>query len=419
MQNLVFNPQKVWLEADGFPTIELDNTYYHFDFLNDDVIESDKRFIKERFTEQKNKDVTKESNRKFLTLLIETSCNLACSYCYVSANDFDKKKMPPELAIKMLSNILKDGDIPYVQFFGGEPTINPETIIAVSEYLYKRFKNPFMYITTNGCMPEEFLDKLLKYNIYFFISMDGLEEEHNLKRHFKNGRGSFDLALKTVRKVVKNGNRLKLRMTVTPESLVNLKESVKFFLDEGVKLFHIVPVDKIGRGNKNEKILSDFDKNFLDTLDEILVEAEKYNAKVMTFPFMHIMGDPRTYCKVIDNDNKFILTPDGYQSKCYGVQTNNHPFSKYFVTKKFENDTNEFSLLKDRESLLNHEYSKAKESCNSCFANYSCQGGCGLHNLQNNGEISKMEEEFCDKKKNLMYWALVKIVSRSKNIVNA
>jgi len=75
-----------------------------------------------------------------------------------------------------------------IQFFGGEPTLNFKCIKDVVDYLNKKkTKTKINYeISTNGLLPQNYLNFFIKNNFLFIVSLDGPEKIHNMQRPARN-----------------------------------------------------------------------------------------------------------------------------------------------------------------------------------------------------------------------------------------
>lgn len=118
-----------------------------------------------------------------LVLNIANSCNLECRYCYARGSAYGSVPsiMSKKTALAAVDRfcVLYDG-IDKLQFFGGEPLLNPEIMSFVCEELARKRekgeikKIPQFSMVTNGTIISEKIFKLLKkYNIKPTISMDG------------------------------------------------------------------------------------------------------------------------------------------------------------------------------------------------------------------------------------------------------
>ncbi|MBP7653758.1 radical SAM protein [Candidatus Dependentiae bacterium] len=133
----------------------------------------------------------------YVNLVINSSCNLNCSYC------FGKYAHRPPRNItfddfKELTDLLIKKGIKYILIQGGEPLLHPE-LGKMIKYLYD--KKIITALVTNGSLPEKIrkipeLD--LMDNICF--SLDGNREGNDRVR----GKGSFDKVLESIAEVKKN-----------------------------------------------------------------------------------------------------------------------------------------------------------------------------------------------------------------------
>lgn len=112
-----------------------------------------------------------------LEIIIQTDCNLNCKYCYANGGHYGyvKKQLTPENAIYYLDSLLELGihEIHKVRFFGGEPSLFPDTIEAICNYFKKKkeigtIKHIPQYgMVTNGTFYNEKLSKLIIDNAQF------------------------------------------------------------------------------------------------------------------------------------------------------------------------------------------------------------------------------------------------------------
>lgn len=111
-----------------------------------------------------------------LEIMVANKCNLNCRYCYAHGGDYGGKAqiLTPEMAKKYLRAFLLDRytEIGVVVFFGGEPTIAPDTIRTICEF-FEQYTNlgllekmPVFTMVTNGTLIDEALTQTIqKYDI--------------------------------------------------------------------------------------------------------------------------------------------------------------------------------------------------------------------------------------------------------------
>lgn len=102
-----------------------------------------------------------------------------------------------------------------INFFGGEPTSNPEVIEVACEYvrfLHERgnIRNmPTFGITTNGySLTEGMINLLTRYGFSVTLSLDGPRQVHDNKRPSKSGKGSYESVVATARTLLSKGLEL-------------------------------------------------------------------------------------------------------------------------------------------------------------------------------------------------------------------
>jgi len=165
-----------------------------------------------------NKDIIKSKIKNLNQIIFEISqnCQLRCAYCVYSDSykynrNVSSKLMAFETAKKSIDYILdfvnnRYKKTFYIGFYGGEPILNFDTIKKIVNYSKEKFKNWDLYftITTNGIgLNEEIIHFFIKNSFNIMVSLDGPEENHDAKRIFPDGTGSFKTVVKNLRKIKK------------------------------------------------------------------------------------------------------------------------------------------------------------------------------------------------------------------------
>lgn len=137
-----------------------------------------------------------------LEILLANRCNLNCRYCYAHGGDYgtEEQVLTPELAQKYLRALIleKYTAVNVVVFFGGEPTMAPDTIQTICEF-FEQYTNsgalekmPVFTMVTNGTLIHEALVRTLrKYKVRVTVSVDGPPEINDRLRVDKVGNGTF------------------------------------------------------------------------------------------------------------------------------------------------------------------------------------------------------------------------------------
>lgn len=158
-------------------------------------------------------------NMKNLTQMIlevTQDCTLACKYCvygeyYPSHRSASKKAMTLSTAKKSIDyiyNIIKDRGKKefHISFYGGEPLLNFGLIQKIIRHARNKFSHwtlSFNFTTNLTVLSEEMIDFIIENDVHLTVSLDGPRENHDAKRVYHNGSGSFDTVMKNLARIQK------------------------------------------------------------------------------------------------------------------------------------------------------------------------------------------------------------------------
>lgn len=181
--------------------------------------------------------------RNSVFLSVASGCNLACRYCYCgTCRDKlpNQGLMPEETALRAVDALFRDADPGKdvrITFFGGEPLLNKPAIRSVvkrsRELAKARGTNAGFSITTNATLIDDETAALLTdFNFGLMVSLDGPKELHDAQCPARGGDGSFELAAKGIRTLMKRRKQVTVRCTMAhpaPDAM----RLIRFFQDFG------------------------------------------------------------------------------------------------------------------------------------------------------------------------------------------
>ncbi len=318
---------------------------------------------------------------KSLCLHVAHDCNLRCRYCFAGTGDFGHSRglMSKEVGEKGIEFIIeKSGPRKHldIDFFGGEPLVNMDTVKHLVQYARRREqetgKNIKLTLTTNGVLLNKENEQFLNDNrVLLVLSLDGRREVHDRMRPFAGGCGSYDTVVNNFRRVIasRQDKNYFLRGTFTAYNL-DFSEDVLDMAAIGTQL-SVEPVvaDEGDYALKEEHlpiVFAQYEKLALEYLQR------KLNGQ--GFEFFHFNVDLNNGPCVAKRlsgcgagHEYFAVTPDGDLYPC-------HQFvgrEEYLIGNVDQGITNEALSQHFRQAhVLN------KPACRQCWARYFCSGGC-------------------------------------------
>jgi len=165
---------------------------------------------------------TGKQQEKTVLLILTEACNLNCIYCYEQHKG--ARSMDLETAMGIIEREMNSNDEfdRIFEFFGGEPFLEFDKIVALHDFLSSRQwpKKWISITTTNGTLVHGKIKEWMLRNKKTFkaaLSADGTQMMHNTNRSNSYDMIDFDFFIETYPVV---------RMTVSPKTLPYLSEGV-------------------------------------------------------------------------------------------------------------------------------------------------------------------------------------------------
>jgi len=359
---------------------------------------------------------------KALCLHMAHDCNLRCRYCFAgdgtyNTSDIDRGLMPLEIGKKALDFLIASSGSRRnleVDFFGGEPMLNFETVKSLVAYGRKREQEAnkkFRFtLTTNGAL---LTDAVMPYiNEHFdnvVLSLDGRPNVHDKMRVTHTGAGSYATILPKVKALAdtRGHNNYYVRGTYTRHNK-DFAADVIHLADAGFRHISVEPVVAPQDANYSlrdqdlPELFAEYEK-----LATLLLERERAGQGVFFFHFeMDLSNGPCLAKRVTGcgaGAEYLAVTPSGQLYPCH----------QFVGDEKFRLGDLDTGIVKTEliESFAQcHVFTKPE--CVGCWAKYYCSGGCMANAYQKHSNILIPDRISCELQKKRIECALYILAER-------
>ena len=357
-----------------------------------------------------------EPRIKALCLHICHDCNLRCKYCFAGTGDYNTGKrgfLSVETGRKAVDFVIAQSGPRRnidIDFFGGEPLMNWETVTALTNYCEEQGplhgKNIRLTITTNAMLlDKEKQDFINEHMDNCVLSLDGRPGVNDAMRPMISGKGSYDKVSGNIRRFVESRGEKPYYVRGTFTRLnTDFAEDVRHIVSLGIRQVSVEPVVSPENNGYNLRE-EDLDAVFFEyeKLAKIVVESK---AQGEGFEFFHfsidLNGGPCSFkrLKGCGVGSEYVaVTPDGEIYPC-------HQFTgeKEFLMGNVHDDPVVLSeRVKERfKGLLVPQ----KDNCRDCWAKYFCSGGCPANAYYATGSLQGIYEVGCRLQKKRLECAL-------------
>ncbi len=173
---------------------------------------------------------------QYSALCITHDCNLRCRYCY--AGEKSKKSMSPDTARRAIDFLASSSNAPCtITFFGGEPLMKMDLIKEIVEYSERTYGEKLRFrMSTNGTLLKpSIIDYCRDHDLYFVLSLDGHEKQHDTNRRFAGGSGSYRTIAGRLPEILDFNPYTLAVSVVTPDTTRYLAQGVKSLFRQGFR----------------------------------------------------------------------------------------------------------------------------------------------------------------------------------------
>lgn len=345
------------------------------------------------------------------------NCNLRCAYCFQDYMRTDRnfshllRTMKIELVDRIFEAMEKieahhgyTGDTPpprHIGLFGGEPLIKKSR--PVIEHIVNKAQSlgeATFYAVTNGTDLHFYDDLVTPKKISFLqITLDGPPAEHDKRRIYANGDGSYERIANNITRVLDRGVAVSVRMNIDRLNVGQLPELADEIIARGWDKYPTFSAytAPIHAANENVKLSTTFNSYELDkSIEELRVQHE--NMRVVGRPddtmkegarrIFNKNGAPSlksTFCGA--HNGMYIFDSFGDIYACW-ERTGDEKIRIGSIT-----EDNDIALDDELESMWRSRNVTTNPTCLKCRYALHCGGGCAVFADRQYGT---MFTNFCD-----------------------
>ena len=358
---------------------------------------------------------------KALCLHAAHTCNLNCRYCFASQGNFKGERglMSFEVGKAALDFLIAHSGARRnleVDYFGGEPLMNFETVKRLTAYarsVEKEHKKNFRFtLTTNGLLiDDDVIGFANRECANVVLSLDGRREVHDRFRADYAGRGSYDRIVPKFQKLVerRGGKNYYMRGTFThynPDFLEDIKAMLALgFTELSMEPVVAAPGDPCALTEEDVPIVMEQ----YEKLAELLIRRRREGRP---FTFYHYMidlkGGPCVYKRISgcgSGTEYMAVTPWGDLYPCHQFVGD----ARFLLGNVFTGVNN---VAVQQEFASCNVY--AREECRSCWARLYCSGGCAANAYHATGSVRGVYQTGCALFKKRMECAIMAEIVRER-----
>jgi len=352
-----------------------------------------------------------------LVLMLTTSCNLACRYCYedreegcvppdggqggpgAAAGGGAPREMSPESlrgSVGFLLDHCGENRNVSIVLFGGEPLLRfPLLRAAVHEaraMARARGKEISFSLTTNGTLVTREIAGFLKENgVSVCVSIDGPREIHDANRPYASGRGSYDDVERGLAHLMENRNGVPLAARVTlAGGSVDVRKTFRHLRGLGFDEVGFAPASA-AEGSRAaltegelDQVLSGFRTLAAEYVDDVRERRMPAFSNMTQILALIHRGDPMPYpCGA--GIGMLAADPSGVFYPCH----------RLCGVGDSMGDPSRGIAVEARARFLDGARRRRESACDACWAKNFCAGGCYHDAYLRQGDLFAPSTHYC------------------------
>ncbi len=226
-------------------------------------------------------------------MVITLKCTNKCLYCQVSAEGDDAKgfDMSPEVARRVVDYIFESPSPSIkIEFQGGEPTLNWETLketVLYAKKVNQKYQKHLDFVVCTNLVKVDTQQLMFfkEHGIHISTSLDGPRDLHDKNRVLRSGDGTYDTVIKNLYNVfdILTRGEVNALMTTTIDNIDHLEKVIGEYVRLGFNGIFIRSLNPYGLAAKHAEHLGYPVEHFVENFEKALNFIIQLNLNGTTF----------------------------------------------------------------------------------------------------------------------------------------
>lgn len=318
-------------------------------------------------------DMICQERQTVYEILPTTACNARCFYCFEEGVKFHSMSM--ETAKQVCKFIIEQNNHTQrilIQWFGGEPLLNPKVITYITQTLDTELASKGIQVnyqmTTNGSLVTDEMVKPFK-DVWHIskvqITLDGPKSTYEKRKAYVNLPNAFEKVITNINALANAGIRVAIRLNYDNNNIADIMELIDYLgtaiINKSKVLCYGYPLfsdDPNSAPDVRENALKLIDINRKIVQNDLCRGKNVFN--------LHFI---QTKCYACLR-HSFLITPDGKLAKCSMAMEEKDFIGDIYSPYRLSN-----AYLRWCSTEL------SSQECYSCKFLPLCQGGCKAGHL--------------------------------------
>lgn len=311
-------------------------------------------------------------------LFLTDQCNFRCVYCYANGGQARHQRLSVPMGEKAIAivcqNAIKAGHEHFLLGFhgGGEPVTAWQNFKELVSFARTCELPSKIQLTSNGYWTRKQISWIMEHVDEVSLSFDGVKSIQDAQRPLLNGKGTFDVVMKTIQLLDQEKKSYGIRMTVTQENIHKIEHNMKFMCSQTqCQTFQLEPAFSQGRASRTGTVVKQTERFAQEFMKAWAIAAAE--GRHVYYSGARPWLITNRFCQA--PDTALIVGPDGFLTSCYEICDRNHKLANRFIFGDLSTEDG-LTVNTDIRKSFHQIVSERRQKCRNCYCYWHCAGDC-------------------------------------------